>query len=111
MMRMGSTPGRRGASCATSLRRVDADLFNLQRDGIGAAGQPLCCGNVVPGAHDRFVDHEARRARGFGIHDAHAIAHGARGHGGHAAKLASAENANQAAGFDDRGLLDQERLE
>ncbi len=84
MMRIASTPGRSGAIAQLRFKRIHADLLDLERDRIGARRQSPCRIHVVPLAHDGFVHNKARRALGFGIHDAHAITHGARGHGRHA---------------------------
>ena len=85
-MRMGSTPGRSGAIFGNFAQRIYTDLLDLKRDGIGALRQFLRGGNIVPLPHDGLVrSNKACWALGFGIHNADAITHGARGHGGHSA--------------------------
>ncbi len=105
----GLDAGAQGSELCNLAQRVHADLFDFKCHCISSVSHSFCCGHIVPGAHDRFVDHEAGWAPELRIHDAYAITHGARGHGGHAAELASAENANQAARLNDRWFLDQGR--
>jgi len=81
---------------------IDADLLDLQRDGGSAGGQPLGGFHIIPFADDDFIDNEAGGALGRGVHHADAIAHGAGGHGCHAAQLAATKKAKQCAGLDDR---------
>ena len=107
MMRMGSTPGRSGAMLSDFGKSVDADLLDLERHRVCARCQPSARRrHVVPAADDGFVRDEAGRAGGFGVHHAHAIAHGARGHRRHAPQLAAAQNSDQAAGADDVTVFD-----
>ncbi len=78
-------------------QRINSNLLDLNRHHIGARGQPPRSVHIVPAAHNGFIGHKARRARGLGIHHAHAIAHGARGHRRHPPQLPAAENGEQSA--------------
>jgi len=82
------------------LQRVYPNLFDLQGYCIGTACQLLRSRNIIPRANDGLVNNKAGGAFLFRIHHPDSVAHGARGHGSHAAELSAAKNADHATRFD-----------
>src|SRR6185437_13428385 len=76
----------------------ERDLLYLEGDDVAAASEARGLAGVVPRGLDALVDDEARGAARVGVEHVDAVAHGARGHRGQAAELASSEDADGRAG-------------
>src|SRR5947209_6479778 len=77
---------------------IEAYLLDLNRHHVRATRQVDGGVNIVEGSSQATVYNESRRTSGIGIKHLNAIAERSRGHGGHAAKLATTENADGRAG-------------
>jgi len=89
-------PGRRGANRATSAS-ASIPICSISSVTTSAPeAKRRAASTSFPAADNGFISYEVCRTAGFRIHDAHAIAHGPRGHRHHAAQLPAAENGQQA---------------
>ena len=76
------------------IERGQGDLLDLQRDHVAAARQVSSRAGIVPRAHKAGIHHKTGGARRVGVHYLHPVAQRTRSHGGHAAQLTTAQDAD-----------------